>query len=41
MYNYVISVCVQDCTHAVREIFVEGETNLGLACEEILDMVSE
>lgn len=30
----------QDCTQAVREIFSEGETNLGLVCEEILDMVS-
>lgn len=30
---------MQDCTQAVREIFVEGETDLGLACEEIMDMV--
>lgn len=28
----------QDCTQAVREIFLEGENNVGLVCEEILDM---
>ncbi|CAM9604802.1 unnamed protein product, partial [Ectocarpus sp. 12 AP-2014] len=28
----------EDCTQAVREIFGEGESSMGLACEEILDM---
>lgn len=29
----------QDCTGSVRQIFLEGESNVGLVCEEILDMV--
>lgn len=28
----------EDCTEAVREIFSEGEEDVGLACEEVLDM---
>lgn len=29
----------QDCTGSIRQIFLEGESNVGLVCEEILDMV--
>eukprot|EP00752_Nemacystus_decipiens_P008686 g7753.t1 len=28
----------EDCAQAVREVFEDGESDLGLACEELLDM---
>eukprot|EP00903_Cladosiphon_okamuranus_P015406 g14229.t2 len=31
----------EDCAQAVRDIFEEGESDVGLACEEILDMCLE